>query len=169
METSHCTPGLLCFHSSNCLRFVPFQNRFPVPVLEKYFALFFKFTRKQQSDVLVSLVGYIWAGDADMASHLSVNFDERLSGKSGYVHQSYKIDEIVRDWELCTNSSFTLWVVDDNFGTIGKSDGPNKQNSGIFSHLFTIKWDQLNPQLVFLYRGPGKRNSSIHHQSICYV
>ena len=60
-----------------------------------------------------------------MASHLSVNFDERLSGKSGYVHQSYKIDEIVRDWELCTNSSFTLWVVDDNFGTIGKSDGPN--------------------------------------------
>ena len=43
-----------------------------------------------------------------MASHLSAIFDERLYGKSGYVHQSYKIDEIVRDWELCTNSSFTL-------------------------------------------------------------
>ena len=80
-----------------------------------------------------------------MASHLSAIFDERLYGKSGYVHQSYKIDEIVRDWELCTNSSFTLWVVDDNFGSIGKSDGPNKPNSGIFSHLFTIKGNQPSP------------------------
>lgn len=88
------------------------------------------------------------AGDADIASHLSVIFDVRLSSKSGYVYQSYKIDEIVKEWELCTNSSFTLWVVDDNFGSIGKFDGPNKPNSVLFSHLFSIKGDQLHPQLV---------------------
>ena len=63
-------------------------------------------------------------------------------------YQSYKIDKIVKEWELCTNSSFTLWEVDDNFGIIGKSDGATKPNSVLFSHLFTIKGDQLNPQLV---------------------
>lgn len=64
------------------------------------------------------------AGDADIASHLSVIFDVRLSSKSGYVYQSYKIDEIVKEWELCTNSSFT--------------DVANKPNYALFSHLFTI-------------------------------
>ena len=59
------------------------------------------------------------AGDADVASHLWEIFHVRLSRKSGYVYQSYKIDEIVKEWELCANSSFTLWVVDDNFGSIG--------------------------------------------------
>ena len=88
------------------------------------------------------------AGDADIASHLSTIFDVRLSSKSGYVYQSYKIGEIVKEWELCTNSSFTLWVVDDNFGSIGKSDGPIKPNSALFSLLFTIKGDKLYPQLV---------------------
>ena len=56
--------------------------------------------------------------------------------------------QIVKEWELCTNSSFTLWEVDDNFESIGKSDGATKPNSVLFSHLFTIKGDQLNPQLV---------------------
>ena len=129
---------------------MPFQNRFPVPELEKYFALFFKFTTKQYSDILVSLVECIWAmaGDADIASHLSVIYDERLSSKSGYVYQSNKVDEIVKEWELRTNSSFALWKVDDNFGSIGKSGGPNKPHSVLFSHPFTIKEDQLNSQLV---------------------
>lgn len=90
-------------------------------------------------------------GDADIASHLSVIFDERLSSNSGYVHQSYKIDEIVKEWKLSTNSSFTPWVVDKNFGSIGKSDGANKPNCVLFSQLFTIKWDQLNLQLVQFY------------------
>ena len=88
------------------------------------------------------------AGDAEIASYLSVIFDVRLSSKSGYVYQPYKIDEIVKEWELRTNSSFTLWVMDDNFGSIGKSDCPNKRNFVLFSHLFNIKGDQLNPQLV---------------------
>ena len=88
------------------------------------------------------------AGDADVASHLSEIFDVRLSSKSSYVYQSYKIDEIVKERELCTNSSFTLWVVDDNFGSIGRSGDANKPNSVLFSHLFTIKGAQLNPQLV---------------------
>ena len=110
----------ICFVSIAQTALVPFQNRFPVPVLKKYFALFFKFTRKQSSDVLVSLVEYIWAmvGDVDIASHLSVTFDERLSSKSGYVYQSYKIDEIVKEWELSTKSSFTPWVVDKNVRTL---------------------------------------------------
>ena len=87
-------------------------------------------------------------GNADIASQLTVIFDVRLSSKSGYVYQSNKVDEIVKEWELCANSSFTLWEVDDNFGSIGKSGGPNKPNSVLFSHPFTIKEDQLNPQLV---------------------
>ena len=87
------------------------------------------------------------AGDADIASHLSVIFDERLSSKSGYVYKSDKFDEIVKEWELCTNS-FTLWLVGDNFESIGKSCGPNKPNCVLLSHPFTIKEDQLNPQLV---------------------
>ena len=70
-------------------------------------------------------------------------------GLDWLVHyQSYKIDKIVKEWELCINSSFTLWEVDDNFGSIDKSDGATKPNSVLFSHLFTIKGDQLNPQLV---------------------
>ena len=75
------------------------------------------------------------AGDAYTASHWSVIFHVRLSSKSGYVYQSYKINEIVKAWNLCTNSSFTRLVVDDNFGTIGKFDGPNKPNSVFLSYL----------------------------------
>ena len=109
------------------------------------------------------------AGDADIASHLSVIFDVRLSSKSGYVFQSYKIDEIVKEWELCTNSSFTLWVVDENFGSIGKSDGQIKPYPVLFSLLFTVTGDQLFPQLVKFHEGTGKRNKTIHYQSICFI
>lgn len=78
------------------------------------------------------------AGDADIAYHLSVIFDERLSSKSGYVYKSDKVDEIVKEWELPTNSSFALWKVDDNFGSIGKSGGPNKPQEKGNGNCFPI-------------------------------
>ena len=89
------------------------------------------------------------AGDADIASHLSVIFDERLSSKSGYVYKSNKVDEIVKEWELRTNSSFALWKVDDNFGSIGKSGGPNKPHSVLFWR--NCEKEQRNTSPINLY------------------
>ena len=87
----------------------------------------------------MSLVEYIWAmaGNADTAYRYFPYV---------YPASPATFTNLKRSTKLSKNG--TLLVVDDNFGTIGKFDGPNKPNSVLFSNLFTIKGDQLNCQLV---------------------
>ena len=53
-------------------------------------------------------------------SSISLLFDHQVRNNYCYVLNPKKVDEIVREWELITNSSFTNWSVDKNFGSIGK-------------------------------------------------
>ena len=53
-------------------------------------------------------------------SVLTFLFDHQLKSNYGYVFDAGKVGEIVREWELSTNSSFTVWSAERNFGNIGK-------------------------------------------------
>ena len=60
------------------------------------------------------------ACDAGTASqYLSTLFDKKISNTFGYVLQHNKVDEIVKEWEIRTKSSFTPWMAEKNFGNIG--------------------------------------------------
>ena len=48
------------------------------------------------------------ADTALTANHLSTIFDVQISSTFGYVKQLFKVDEIVKEWELISKSSFTL-------------------------------------------------------------
>ena len=55
------------------------------------------------------------------SSRLETLFDKQTSSSRGYVTLAYKIEEIVREWELQTKSSFTLFTAPKHFGQLGKS------------------------------------------------
>ena len=60
------------------------------------------------------------ACDAGTASqYLSTLFDKKISNTFGYVLQYHKVEEIVKEWEIRTKSSFTPWMAEKNFGNIG--------------------------------------------------
>ena len=44
------------------------------------------------------------------SSRLETLFDKQTSSSRGYVTEANKIEEIVREWELQTKSSFTLFT-----------------------------------------------------------
>ena len=55
------------------------------------------------------------------SSRLETLFDKQTSSSRGYVTEAYKIEEIVREWELQTKSLFTLFTAAKHFGQLGKS------------------------------------------------
>ena len=55
------------------------------------------------------------------SSRLETLFDKQTSSSRGYVTEAYKIEEIMREWELQTKSSFTLFTAPKHFGQLGKS------------------------------------------------
>ena len=55
------------------------------------------------------------------SSRLETLFDKQTSSSRGYVTEAYEIEEIVREWELQTKSSFTLFTAPKHFGQLGKS------------------------------------------------
>ena len=55
------------------------------------------------------------------SSRLETLFDKQTSSSRGYVTEAYKIEEIVREWELQTKPSFTLFTAPKHFGQLGKS------------------------------------------------
>ena len=61
------------------------------------------------------------ACDVGTASqYLSTLFYKQISNTFGYVLQCHKVDEIVKEWEIRTKSSFTPWMAEKkNFGNIG--------------------------------------------------
>ena len=51
------------------------------------------------------------ACDVGTASqYLSTLFYKQISNTFGYVLQCHKVDEIVKEWEIRTKSSFTPWM-----------------------------------------------------------
>ena len=60
-------------------------------------------------------------------SYFATLFDEQISDTFGFVRQCYKVDQIVKEWEIKTKSSFTPWMADKNFGSIG-----------VFLHIYSF-------------------------------
>ena len=53
------------------------------------------------------------ACDVGTASqYLSTLFYKQISNTFGYVLQCHKVDEIVKEWEIRTKSSFTPWMAE---------------------------------------------------------
>ena len=131
---------------------MPFHNQFPVPVLEKYLALFFLIYQKTIVSCLSTLSGL------DLGNGRRCRYCISFIGNfpCSFIQQVRLRLPILQDRRNCQRMGLVYKLIihslggDDNFGTIGncKSDGPNKPNSVLFSNLFTIKRDQLNRQLV---------------------
>ena len=55
------------------------------------------------------------------SQYLTTPFDKQISNTFGYVLQCHKVDQVVKEWEIRRKSSFTLWMAETNFRSIGVS------------------------------------------------
>ena len=80
------------------------------------------FWRGIQISIQVNMAGMglfifpaLWAMACDVGTasqYLSTLFDKQISKTFGYVLQCHKVDEIVKEWEIKTKSSFTPWMAE---------------------------------------------------------
>lgn len=74
---------------------------------------FLKLIAKSKSKIVLAKMSF-------KTSPVALLFDHQVKNNFGYVFDVEEVPEIVREWELYTNSSFTVWSADKDFGNIGK-------------------------------------------------
>ena len=87
------------------------------------------------------------AATADIAPHLFEIFDDKLSTNFGYVQKFHKIEIIVQEWELLTNSLFTASMSEKNFGSIGELSETTEKSTR-FIQFFCYFYPNANLSLL---------------------
>ena len=108
METSQYYIVWLCFHNSSCLSGMKFK-------IFDHFGAEYKF----------QYISCSLNNGSECSSCITISnttpFDKQISNTFGYVLQCHKVDQVVKEWEIRRKSSFTLWMAETNFRSIGVS------------------------------------------------